>query len=72
MEKEAEVAEQPVAVELMPSQDRASIVLLMRSDQPIGLATLIPTLENFTDLLKKQLEKQRSKIDVQKPKIIIP
>lgn len=72
MERTADTIEQPVAVELMPSQDRASVVLLLRSDQPIKLAVLIPTLENFIGMLKAQHEKQQSKIDVQRPKIIVP
>lgn len=72
MERTADTIEQPVAVELMPSQDRASVVLLLRSDQPIKLAVLIPTLENFIGILKAQHEKQQSKIDVQRPKIIVP
>lgn len=72
MERTAETVEQPVAVELMPSQDRASVVVLLRSDTPIRLAVLIPALENFIGLLKAQQEKQNSKIDVQRPKIIVP
>lgn len=60
---------QPVAIEVMPSQDRCSIVLLLRSNSAITMEQLIETLQTFSSNLYDRFAK--SKIEVAKPKIIV-
>lgn len=74
MERQDDFIPQAIAAELMPSRDRASVIVLFRSSEPIALSTLIGSLKNFTAQLEDKLEKSKpSVIDVvKKPGIVTP
>lgn len=73
IQKESDQIEQPIAVELMLTQDRCAVALLFGSDQPIGLSALIPAIKLFLDELERKHDSQKTVIAVKKKKkIIVP
>lgn len=70
MEREVEQEQMPVAVELVSTQDRTCVMIVVRASEKIPVAVLMQTLEAFSGELRKKFTK--SAIDVQTPKIIIP
>jgi hypothetical protein len=60
---------QPIAIDLAPSADRTCIVVILRSDAPIGIQQAIGTIEEFTKTLREKFP--ASQIDVIQNKIIV-
>lgn len=68
----ANKTKQPITVEVLPSLDRCAIVCMLRSNDPIGLAQLIFSLEQFVEQLQaKYIEKKEIELFVPEKKIIV-
>lgn len=65
--------QQPIAIEVLPTPDRATVIILLRSDAPIPMMTLIESLKRFTVSLEDKFIENQSKIrKPPTPKLILP
>lgn len=52
---------QAVAVEMLPSSDRCSIVVLLRASEPIPMSTATDTLKRFAQALEDKVSEARKR-----------
>lgn len=60
----------PLQVEIVATNDRTCVMIMVRAPEPIQLAMLPSVIEDYAAKIRAQLAKPN--IDVQKPKIITP
>lgn len=71
MEKKVERETQLLAIEIVSTNDKCCVNVILRSDQKIPISLLVQSLETFTQQLKDKFP-AKSKIEVPAPKLILP
>jgi hypothetical protein len=67
-------ADFPIAIEMLPSQDRKKVVVLLTAPEPIAGYQIVDVVKGFADALMRALDEQhkRSKLITPEKKIITP